>query len=55
MGNDHSKKDHTEQKNAEILKIGHEKFSHFIYNEPEDLIEVTIDVESERDVKNWRA
>jgi hypothetical protein len=55
MGNDHSKKDQSEQKSIELHKIGHEKFNHFNYNESEDLIEVTIDVESERDVKNWRS
>ena len=37
----------------EDIKINHEKFQNFVYLEPEDLIQITLDINSEKDHKFW--
>jgi hypothetical protein len=54
MGNDESKRQPSGEQTGE-LKIGHERFKHFRYIEKDDLIEVTLEVESEKEVKEWEA
>lgn len=52
MGNT-NKKEEQIKKNDNDIKINHEKFSHFVYHEPEDLIEITLEAESEKDINRW--
>lgn len=51
MGPTHPKNNQNQP--APDIKINHEKFHNFIYHEQNDLIEITIDMQNERDLKSW--
>ena len=38
---------------ADEIKIEHERFRHFVYHEQTDQLEITMDLQSEKDYANW--
>jgi len=52
MGNDNKRQVAQPREEGE-LKIGHERFLMFRFIEEEDLLEITQEVESEKDIKGW--
>ena len=54
MGPTQNKGDQVNQSSLnEDIKINHEKFQNFNYLEPEDLLQIILDINSEKDHKAW--